>query len=114
MGTDIPALSLFIPTLVSRYLVHAPDTRIDLLERLSFDIPRLVIEGEADIGVYHALRPAPGLASWPYIHDRVVLVVPQGHALAARAAVRLEEAVAGLLEHLLQASRAGAEPHPDL
>ena len=83
----------FIPTLIGRYLARAPDTRIDLLERLSFDIPRLVIEGEADIGVYHALRPAPGLSSWPYIHDRVVLVVPLGHALAARAGLRLEEAV---------------------
>jgi DNA-binding transcriptional LysR family regulator len=83
----------FIPTLISRYLARTPDTRIDLVERLSFDSPRLVIEGEADIGVYHALRPAPGLSSWPYLHDRVVLVVPQGHALAARASVRLEEAV---------------------
>jgi DNA-binding transcriptional LysR family regulator len=83
----------FVPTLIARYLARTPDTRIDLLERLSFDIPRLVIEGEADIGIYHALRPAPGLSSWPYFHDRVVLVVPQGHVLAAQRAVRLEQAV---------------------
>jgi DNA-binding transcriptional LysR family regulator len=83
----------FIPVVVSRYLARTPDTRIDLIERLSFDIPRLVIEGEAEIGVYQALRPAPGLTSWPFIRDRVVLVVPQGHALAAHDALRLEDAV---------------------
>jgi DNA-binding transcriptional LysR family regulator len=83
----------FIPRVISRYLARTPDTRIDLLERLSFDIPRLVIEGEADIGVYHAPQPAPGLASTPYLRDRVVLVVPVGHPLASRASLRLEEAV---------------------
>lgn len=83
----------FIPVVISRYLACTPDTRVDLVERLSFDIPRLVIEGEADVGVYHAVRPAPGLTSWPYISDRVVLVVPHGHALASHAALRLEEAV---------------------
>jgi DNA-binding transcriptional LysR family regulator len=83
----------FVPTQIGRYLARTPDTRIDLLERLSFDIPRLVIEGEADIGIYHAARPAPGLDSSPYIRDRIVLVMPQGHRLAARGALRLEEAV---------------------
>jgi DNA-binding transcriptional LysR family regulator len=83
----------FIPVVISRYLARTPDTRIDLLERLSFDIPRLVVEGEADIGVYHSIRPAPGVTSYPYISDRVVLVVPNGHALASRGSLRLEEAV---------------------
>lgn len=83
----------FIPVVISQFLARTPDTRIDLVERLSFDIPRLVIEGEADIGIYHGLRPAPGLTSYPYLHDRVVLVVPQGHRLANGGAVRLEDAI---------------------
>lgn len=83
----------FIPTLISRYLKRMPDTRIDLLERLSFDIPRLVAEGEADIGLYHSIRPAPGVTSFPYVSDHVVLVVPRGHPLESRGSLYLEEAV---------------------
>ncbi|HJW57862.1 MAG TPA: LysR family transcriptional regulator [Burkholderiaceae bacterium] len=83
----------FVPTLVSRYLTRTPDTRIDLMERLSFDIPRLVADGEADLGVYHGIRPAPGVTSYPYVKDKVVLVVPRGHALEAKGSVFLEDAV---------------------
>jgi DNA-binding transcriptional LysR family regulator len=83
----------FVPVVISRFLARSPDTRIDLIERLSFEIPRMVIEGEADIGIYHGQRPAPGLTSYPYIRDRVVLVVAQGHRLAARDSISLEEAV---------------------
>lgn len=82
-----------IPTLISRFLKRTPDTRIDLLERLSFDIPRLVAEGEADLGVYHNIRPAPGITSYPYVSDQVVLVVPRGHPLEAKGSLFLEEAV---------------------
>lgn len=83
----------YVPTLISRFLKRTPDTRIDLLERLSFDIPRLVAEGEADLGVYHSIRPAPGVTSYPYVSDQVVLVVPRGHPLEARGSLFLEEAV---------------------
>ncbi len=83
----------YIPKLVSRYLKQAPDTRIDLQEHLSFDIPRIVAQGEADIGVYHGIRPAPGVTSHPLISDRVVLLVPNGHPLAARGSLYLEEAI---------------------
>lgn len=83
----------FVPVVISRFLARAPDTRIDLVERLSFEIPRLVIEGEADLGIYHGVRPAPGVTSHPYIRDRVVLVVPQGHRLSGCSTIALEEAV---------------------
>lgn len=83
----------YIPRLVSRYLKQSPDTRIDLQEHLSFDIPRIVAQGEADIGVYHNIRPAPGVTSHPFISDRVVLLVPNGHPLASRESLYLEEAI---------------------
>lgn len=83
----------FIPRVISRYLMSRADTRIDLVERLSFEIPRLVTEGQADLGLYHSQRPAPGIVSYPYIQDHVVLVVPRGHPLALRGSVRLQDAV---------------------
>ena len=83
----------FLPTHIANYLVKAPDTRIDLLEGHSYDIPRLVAEGNADLGIYHASHPAPGVSSYPYLTDRVGLVVPQGHPLAIRKTLSLEEAL---------------------
>jgi DNA-binding transcriptional LysR family regulator len=83
----------FMPTVISRYLARTPDTRIDLLERLSFDIPRLVAEGEADLGIYHAVKASPGVTSYPFRTDHVVLVVPRGHPLAGKGALFLEDAI---------------------
>ena len=83
----------FLPAEIAGFLASRPGTHIDLLERVSGDIPRLVIEGEAEIGVYHATSASPGVASFPYHSDRVVLVVPRGHPLADRGEVFLEEAI---------------------
>jgi DNA-binding transcriptional LysR family regulator len=82
-----------IPALICRYLKQTPDTRVDLQEHLSFDIPRIVAQGEADIGIYHAIRPAPGVSSYPFIEDRIVLLVPNNHRLAANESLYLEEAI---------------------
>lgn len=81
----------FLPTQIATYLAKAPDTRIDLLEGHSYDIPRMIADGNADIGIYHSAHPAPGVVSYPYLTDRVGLVVPQGHPLAAKKSLFLEE-----------------------
>lgn len=83
----------FLPADISGFLKHDPDTRIDLIEAFSFDIPRMVSNGDADIGIYHARSPSPGVHSLPYRTDRVGLVVPRGHPLEARGALHLEEAL---------------------
>ena len=83
----------FLPTQIATYLAKAPDTRIDLLESHSYDIPRMVADGSADMGIYHSAHPAPGVASYPYLTDRVGLVVPQGHPLAVKKSLFLEEAL---------------------
>ncbi|NUA31259.1 LysR family transcriptional regulator [Cupriavidus basilensis] len=83
----------FLPTDISGFLQSAPDSRIDLIEALSFDIPRMVSNGDADIGIYHAEAPSPGVFSLPYRSDRVGLVVPRGHPLEAKGSLQLEEAL---------------------
>jgi DNA-binding transcriptional LysR family regulator len=83
----------FLPTDIAAFLATQPGTHIDLLEGVSGDIPRLVIEGEADLGIYHATSASPGVASFPYRTDHVTLVVPRGHRLAGRGKVFLEEAI---------------------
>ncbi|HTK01970.1 MAG TPA: LysR family transcriptional regulator [Bordetella sp.] len=82
-----------LPSQIGRYLRANPKISVDLLECYSYEIPRMVAEDRADIGIYHGRHPAPGVVSYPYIRDRVGLVVPLGHPLADRKAVHLEDAV---------------------
>jgi DNA-binding transcriptional LysR family regulator len=82
----------FLPEPLSRYFATEPGAQIDLQERYSYDIPRLVSEGEADLGVYHAATAAPGVHSVPYRQDRVALITPLDHPLAALEETTLEAA----------------------
>jgi DNA-binding transcriptional LysR family regulator len=64
-----------------------------LLECHSYDIPRLVSEGAADLGIYHAKSMALGVISYRYCRDRIGLVVPIDHPLALRRELFMEEAL---------------------
>ncbi|MFJ1300268.1 LysR family transcriptional regulator [Pseudomonadota bacterium AL_CKDN230030165-1A_HGKHYDSX7] len=89
-----PSTSLqFLPPIMGRFLAARPHVSVDLIEAHSFDIARLVAESTVDIGIYHAVHPVPGVASFPFRRDRVGLVVPVGHALAQRSELYLEEAL---------------------
>ncbi|ETF02967.1 LysR family transcriptional regulator [Advenella kashmirensis W13003] len=69
------------------------DCHIHLADGHSLDIPRRIHEGEADIGIYHAVYPAVGMKSALYRSDRVCLVVPISHPLADRKDIALKEVI---------------------
>lgn len=83
----------FLPAIMGGFLAAQPHVSVDLLEAHSFDIPRNVAESVVDIGIYHADHPTPGVSSFPFRKDRIGLVVPQGHPLAGRGELFLEEAL---------------------
>jgi len=83
----------FLPGQIAKFLKQHAQTSIDLVECHSYDIPRLIAEHQADVGIYHAEHPATGVISHPYRKDRVGLVVPNNHRLASRAEIYLEEAL---------------------
>jgi len=83
----------FLPSEISSFSRLAPESRVDLMEAFSYDVPRIVADGEADIGVYHAAHPAAGVVSLPYRTDRVGLVVPVGHPLSRRETLHLVDAL---------------------
>ncbi|OLL31591.1 LysR family transcriptional regulator [Burkholderia sp. SRS-W-2-2016] len=93
LAVNRSAIIQYLAPALSRYFGLKPDAQVDLQERYSYDIPRLVHEGEADMGIYHALAPAPGVESVPYRRDRVGLVVPLDHPLATHTEILLEQAV---------------------
>ena len=65
--------------------------RVDLEERVSTEIARGVREGMASLGVCWDAADLGGLQARPYRHDHLCVVVPAGHALAARQSLRFED-----------------------
>jgi DNA-binding transcriptional LysR family regulator len=69
--------------------------QVDIEERLSKDLVRVVGDGAASLGVCWDNLDFQGLERLPYRSDELVLAVPPNHALAAHAKLRFEQT----LEH---------------
>ncbi|WP_273820387.1 MULTISPECIES: LysR substrate-binding domain-containing protein [Pseudomonas] len=89
------ALSQFLPGDVARFVALYPQIKFDIEERVGSAVIRAVADGRADLGIIAVQTSAQGLETCPYRHDELALVVPAGHALAARKSIRFEE----VLEH---------------
>ena len=92
---NISAIVQFLPEDLGEFRREREEIKIDLEEHLSTEVMRAVHEGAADLGICHLADGANELQSRPYRHDRLVLVVPAGHALAARREIAFAES----LEH---------------
>lgn len=87
------AVLQFLPRDIASFSRKMPGTRVDLLEAFSYDVPRMVADGQAEIGIYHAEHPASGVISIAYRSDRIGLVVPVGHPLSRRKSMRFNDAL---------------------
>lgn len=112
------AMTEWLPERLAPWLARHPEVDIDLKERPSVDIVRAVTAGRIDAGVVADSVPMAGLAAWPVAPDRLVVIVPVGHALASTGRVALAgvagepfvglSAGSALQEHIdAQAARAG-------
>ncbi len=72
----------FLPEDLGAFARLHPEVKIDLEEHLSPEVLRAVQEGAADLGLCNGAMGTMGLHTLPYRRDRLVLVVPNGHALA--------------------------------
>ncbi|KAF1044412.1 LysR family transcriptional regulator [Xylophilus sp.] len=99
MHANISAIVQFLPEDLGAFSRRHPQIKIDLQEHLSADVLQAVREGAADLGLCHAACDGaaghggtqPDLQTRFYRADRLVLVMPQAHALSARAAVRFDD-----------------------
>jgi DNA-binding transcriptional LysR family regulator len=87
------AILQYLPRDLAAFMASHPLVRIELQESLSPAIVEAVAENAADIGVFAGDVAAPGLLVLPYRADRLVVVMPAGHALAALESVRLDDMV---------------------
>ncbi|WP_110685023.1 LysR family transcriptional regulator [Salinicola aestuarinus] len=83
----------FLPDDLGDFMERFPQIRIDLRERVSHEIIGAVRDGLADIGLYAGHVNAEGLDVRPWRRDRLVLVTPADHPLAARSQVALFDAL---------------------
>jgi DNA-binding transcriptional LysR family regulator len=85
------ATHTFLPDDLAGFLKQHPQVSVSLEEHTSPEIALAVASGQVEIGVLAEAEAAAGVELIPYRRDRLVLVVPGGHALAGRAEVRFAE-----------------------
>jgi len=88
---NTPAVTELLPSVLAQFFRVHGDISVDLQERLSPEIVRAVHDGLADIGVISSNVRADGLETLPYMQDRLVLAVPEGHPLAGAKSIGFSE-----------------------
>ena len=81
----------FLPDDLADFLRQHPQLSVSLEEHTSPEIALAVASGEVEVGVLAETETGNGVELIPYRRDRLVLVVPGGHTLAARARLRFAE-----------------------
>jgi DNA-binding transcriptional LysR family regulator len=84
---SISAIVQFLPEDLGAFIRQHEQVKIDLEEHLSTEVVRAVQEGAADLGICNVGVGTGELQTLPYRQDQLVLIVPQGHALAAAGAI---------------------------
>lgn len=87
------AASVHLPEILASFLAANPNVDVDLDERPSPEVARAVAEDEAEIGIASDHADLSGLQANSFRTDRLVLIVPRGHALAGRTRIAFAEAL---------------------
>lgn len=94
---NMSAVIGFLPERLRAFMAACPEVQVSLQEQDTRDVIRACLDDRADVGVgVHVPLPA-GLESWHFATDPLQVVLPAGHALAAKRAMRFAQA----LEHPL-------------
>ena len=98
------AITEFLPDRLGPWLAAHPRIDIDLRERQSAEIVKAVAGGLAEVGIISNAADPGGLELRLFAADRLVVVAPHGHPLAARRQVGFGE----VLRHALVGLAGGA------
>ncbi len=87
-----PAVSAYLlPDLLARFTEEHPDVELSVRTGHSEEVLRMVLDEQVQLGLTRELTH-PEVSAVPVYEDALVLVVPPGHPLAGRGAVRVAEA----------------------
>ncbi|NOV23965.1 LysR family transcriptional regulator [Cupriavidus necator] len=107
---NISTITQFLPAHLKSFLAAYPLVDIHLEERVSAMIGRAVAENAADVGIFTAGAAGHGVETFPYRRDELVLIVPEGHALAGQPSVRFRDT----LDQVYVSLHAGSHIHLQL
>ena len=97
----------FLPDDLAEFLRANPQVSVTLEERTSPEIVMAVARGEVEVGVVAETVEGAEVEMTPYRADRLVLITPAAHPLAARASTRF----ADVLDHPFVMLHAGSAIH---
>lgn len=81
----------FLPRDLARFVEPNNGIRIELEKRNSSDLVQAVLDGRANIGIFADCAPLPGIQTVNHRNDRLALVIPKWHPLAAQALIGSEQ-----------------------
>jgi DNA-binding transcriptional LysR family regulator len=87
------AIHEYLPALLARFLADNPRINVEVEEHTSPDTIRAIDEGSADLGIIVHNVHTRNLEVTPFREDRLVVIVPVGHALAGEKSVRFFQAL---------------------
>jgi DNA-binding transcriptional LysR family regulator len=100
---NISAVTQFLPGLIKSFMALYPLINVVVEEQQSLMITKAVAENRAEVGIFTRLPHGADIEVFPFRRDRLVLIVPADHPLAARQSVRFSET----LDHAYVALRNG-------
>lgn len=80
-----------VPRIVATCAARHPQVRLEITKVGGLGVRYGVMAGQFDLGISYSTRQSPEIEKEPIFEDELVAVVPPGHALAARGAVRLAD-----------------------
>ncbi|NWD81704.1 LysR family transcriptional regulator [Pseudomonas reactans] len=84
MLANLSAIIQFLPEDLRDFSELHPEVKTDLEERPSNGVVQGVLDGVADLGICSSDTDTKGLPSVTYRHDKLVVLMPADHPLAAR------------------------------
>ncbi len=78
------AIAQFLPRLFSSFATDNPNVKIALKETMSDGVVRDVSDGVVDIGIFSEIVDHAGIETFSYLEDRLCVIAPLGHPMAAQ------------------------------
>jgi DNA-binding transcriptional LysR family regulator len=94
IASNLSTLTQFLPADLESFLKKHPLIDVHVEEKISTAVVTAVQENACDIGLIVGKPKVDGLEVIPYRADRLVLAVPEGHALADRTSIRFADTLA--------------------
>ncbi len=88
---NLTAMVHYLPQALHRFLSANSAIKIDLIEKTSDVVVRMVESGTVDFGICARTDSMERLTCMPYRVDRLFFIVPAHHRYAGRASLRFEE-----------------------